>query len=418
MDLDKLRQAGGDRPNEDIIRDIFARLPNEKDTFIDVLTSVKVTPSDKIQPVKNEYTFGFYFQRNKAPKGIVLDCYEAYWYVLDEDNQTISQFPKYSSVVAQYYPVDMSDVYSDTDGISLSNVVPFKTTTIKVSGAEMKAFKRFVTVNNGSDKQFIDDYYDERIMEEVVQTKFKPIVSNIPEKIITTDTGHHFAMHHNTFLVMAYYIYIEGNAWGLRLLAEREVKQKIEESVGRFDNKHIRAGIENALSNDDFSEELENLFYDFFTENYKGKQASKLKFSLGVYWDTEENDDNYQPVNGEYQGSSLVIKTDLIKVSAKLSSADYLDDIGEFCQIDFHTIKIPDVVIPVSENVINHKDKIHLYFGNCHLDFDYKLQDSMRTIVKKRLMENKIKVLEYEFKDAFDYIGVSYIIQNPLVQGD
>ena len=157
MDLDKLRQAGEGRPNEDIIRDIFARLPNEKEIFTNTLTSVKVIPSNEIKPVKNEYTFGYYFQRNKEPEGIVLNCYEAYLYVLDEDNKTITQYPKNSSVVAQYYPIHMCNVTSNKDGINLSDVVPFKTTTISVTDTEIKEFKRYVKAHNGYSKDFIDD---------------------------------------------------------------------------------------------------------------------------------------------------------------------------------------------------------------------------------------------------------------------
>ena len=421
MDLDKLRQAGEGRPNEDIIRDIFARLPNEKEIFTNTLTSVKVIPSNEIKPVKNEYTFGYYFQRNKEPEGIVLNCYEAYLYVLDENNKTITQYPKNSSVVAQYYPIHMCDVKSDKDGINLSDVVPFKTTTISVTDTEIREFKRYVKTHNGYSKDFIDDYYDERVVKEVMPGVFKSLVDNLPEKIITTDMGHHFLMNGGDFWVMAYWLYLEGNDWGMRLLAEREVKKKISETIGGLDNKQVSEGIINALTNDDFGDALENLFYEFFTESYNGKQAQKFNLSIGVYFDEEDEEGEEEPVNGEFQGSSLVIKTNPVKVFAEITKEDYMDEFNSFCKMDFHTINIPDVVIPVSENVINHKKNIHLYFGSSSTIFEYKLEEQMRTIFKEKLMDNKIKVLSSKYGRLgwnFPYVGVSFTIQNPLVQGD
>lgn len=421
MDLDKLRQAGEGRPNEDIIRDVFARLPNEKEIFTNTLNSVKVMSSNEIKPVNKEYTFGYYFQQNKKPEGIFLNCYEAYWYVLDEDNKTITQLPKNRSVVAQYYPIHMCDVKSDKDGINLSDVVPFKTTTISVTDTEIREFKRYVKANNGYSKDFIDDYYDERVVKEVMPGVFKSLVDNLPEKIITTDMGHHFLMNGGDFWVMGYWLYLEGNDWGMRLLAEREVKKKISETIGGLDNKQVSEGIINALTNDDFGDALENLFYEFFTESYNGKQAQKFNLSIGVYFDEEDEEGEEEPVNGEFQGSSLVIKTNPVKVFAEITKEDYMDEFNSFCKMDFHTINIPDVVIPVSENVINHKKNIHLYFGSSSTIFEYKLEEQMRTIFKEKLMDNKIKVLSSKYGRLgwnFPYVGVSFTIQNPLVQGD
>jgi len=421
MDLDKLRQAGEDRPNEDIIRDIFARLPNEKEIFTNTLTSVKVTPSNEIKPVKMEYTFGFYFQRNKEPEGIILDCYETYWYVLDENNKTITQFPKNRSVVAQYYPIHMCNVTSNKDGINLSDVVPFKVTTISVTDTEIKEFKRYVKAHNGYSKDFIDDYYDERVVKEVMPGVFKSLVDNIPEKITTTEMGHHFLMHGGDFWVMAYWLYLEGNDWGMRLLAEREVKKKIIEAIGEFDHRQVNEGIINALSNADLGDALENLFYEFFTESYNGKHAQKFNLSIGVYFDEEDEEGDEEPVNGEFQESTLVIKTNPVKVFAEITKEDYEDEFNPFYKMDFHTINIPDVVIPVSENVINHKKDIHLFFGNSSTMFSHKLDDQLRTILKEKLMDNKIKVLSSKYGRLgwnFPYAGVSFTIQNPLVQGD
>ena len=421
MDLEKLRQAGEGRPNEDIVRDIFARLPNEKEIFTDTLTSVKVTPSNQIKPVNKEYTFGYYFQHNKKPEGIFLNCYEAYWYVLDEDNKTISQVPKNSSVVAQYYPIHMCDVKSNKDGINLSEVVPFKTTTISVTDIEIKEFKRYVKTHNGYSKEFIDDYYDERTVKDVMPGVFKSIVDNIPEKITTTEMGHHFLMNGGDFWVMGYWLYLEGNDWGMRLLAEREVKKKIRETIGEFDHKQVNEGIINALSTADLGDALENLFYEFFTESYNGKQAQKFNLSIGVYFDDEDTEGEEEPINGEFQESNLVIKTNPIKVFAGITKEDYDDEFNSFDKLDFYTFNIPDVVIPVSENVINHKKDIHLFFGTSSTVFSHKLEDHMRTIIKEKLMDNKIKVLSNKYQRIgwnFPYVGVIFTIQNPLVQGD
>lgn len=420
MDLDKLRQAGEGRPNEDIIRDIFARLPNEKEIFTNTLTSIKVTPSNQIKPVNKEYTFGYYFQQNKKPEGIFLNCYEAYWYVLDEDNKTITQLPKNRSVVAQYYPIHMCDVKSDKDGINLSDVVPFKTTTISITDTEIREFKRYVKANNGYSKDFIDDYYDERVVKEVMPGVFKSLVDNLPEKIITTDMGHHFLMNGGDFWVMGYWLYLEGNDWGMRLLAEREVKKKIKEAIGEFDSRQLNDGIINSLSNADLGDALENLFYEFFTESYNGKHAQKFNISIGVYFD-EEDDGEDEPINEEYQGSNLVIKTNPVKVFAEITKEDYEDDFNSFVKMNFYTINIPDVVIPVSENVINHKKNIHLFFGSSGTVFSSKLDDQMRPILKEKLMDNKIKVLSDKYRRLgwnFPCEGVSFTIQNPLVQGD
>lgn len=424
MDLDKLRQAGEGRPNEDIIRDIFARLPNEKEIFTNTLTSVKVTPSNEIKPVKNEYTFGYYFQRNKEPEGVVLDCYEAYWYVLDEDNKTITQFPKNSSVVAKYYPIHMCDVTSDKDGINLSSVVPFKVTTISVTDIEVEEFKRYVKTHNGYGKDFYDDYNDERVVKEVMPGIFKSLVDSLPEKIITTEMGHHFLMNgtgRSTFWVMGYWLYLEGNDWGMQLLANREVKKKIIETIGEFDHKQVSEGIINALSTADFGDALENLFYEFFTESYNGKQAQKFNISIGVYFDEEDEEGEEEPVNGEFQESNLVIKTNPIKVFAEISKEDYMDEFNSFDKMDFYTFNIPDVVIPVSENVINHKKGIHLFFGTSSTMFNHKLEEQMRPILKEKLMDNKIKVLSNKYRRLdcnFPYVGVSFTVQNPLMTGD
>jgi hypothetical protein len=421
MDLEKLRQAGEGRPNEDIIRDIFARLPNELEIFTDTLTSVKITPSNQIKPVNKEYTFGYYFQHNKKPEGIFLNCYEAYWYVLDEDNKTISQVPKYSSVLAQYYPIHMCNVTSNKDGINLSEVVPFKTTTISVTDTEIKEFKRYVKAHNGYSKDFIDDYYDERVVKDVIPGVFKSIVDNIPEKITTTEMGHHFLMNGGNFWVMGYWLYLEGNDWGMRLLAEREVKKKVREAIGEFDHKQLNEGIINALSTADLGDALENLFYEFFTESYNGKQAQKFNLSIGVYFDEDDEDGEEEPINGEYQGSNLVIKTNPIKVFAEITKEDYMDEFSSFDKMDFYTINIPDVVIPVSENVINHKKDVNLFFGTSGTIFSHKLEDQMRPVIKEKLMDNKIKVLSNKYQRMgwnFPCEGVSFTIQNPLMNGD
>lgn len=175
------------------------------------------------------------------------------------------------------------------------------------------------------------------------------------------------------------------------------------------------------MSNDDLGDALENLFYEFFTESYNGKHAQKFNLSIGVYFDEEDEEGEKEPVNGEFQESTLVIKTNPIKVFAEITKEDYEDEFNSFVKMDFHTINIPDVVIPVSENVINHKKDIHLFFGNSSTMFGHTLTDQMRPILKEKLMDNKIKVLSYKYKRLdwdFPYVEVSFTIQNPLVQGD
>ena len=153
MDLERLKQAGQEtnfQTNKEVIKSVIAKFPNERDAFTDAMQSFNVVNckkemyrEDKIHPYNKQYHFGFLFTSTflGKPQGIYLDTLEAYYYILDEENKTLTQVPKYNTATACYFPVeniyDCIRARDEADFLPLSNTITFKSTSITITDMEI-----------------------------------------------------------------------------------------------------------------------------------------------------------------------------------------------------------------------------------------------------------------------------------------
>lgn len=415
MDLDKLRQTYNElEPADNIVAGILSRFPKEEEMLKNDLSELKLNPSIKqIKAPNHLYTFCIDFDCISKPAGVYLDPLEAYYYVLNEEDKTITQLPKFKQAIARFYPVEIWHRDSK-DRMDLSDNITFKSTTISVSDKEIEGFKRYAKTNKGWVYQtFLPCKYNKYTTLEKALSIFKPLIDGISEQVLTT-CFNVCDIEKYTHFVSSYTVYTEGSKEGLLLLAERERDEKIDDVID--DPNRIGTIVLKALENNGFGDKLESLFYEFFGETAEGKKAPKLNLSFAVYFDKNDEGDNYY-LDVNYQGSEVVVTTPTLKVLAVLSAGPYASKVYDW---NFMEIHIPELHIPISENLINHKYQVYLHSPSSSSLFSYDLIDDIDRTIKPILIESKIKVIErvYQLPPItgleFNYAGVTYKIQNPL----
>lgn len=418
MDLDKLRQTYNEiEPADNIVAGILSRFPNEEEMLKNDLSGLKLNTSiNQIKAPNHLYTFCIDFDYISKPAGVYLDSFEVYYYVLNEEDKTITQLPKFKQAIARFYPAEILHRDS-TDRIDLSDIITFKATTISVSDKEIEGFKRYAKTNKGFVyKAVMPSKYDKYVSFHEALSIFKPLIDGISEKVLTTNSNS-FDIEKNKHFVSYYTVYTEGSKEGLLLLAKQERDEKIDDVID--DPNRIGALVLKAFDND-FGDKLESLFYEFFGETAEGKKAPELYLSFAVYFDKNDDGDN-DYLDVKYQGSEVVVTTPPLKVLAVLSAGPYASKVFDW---DFMEINIPELHIPISENLVNHKYEVYLHSPSSGYLFSYELADDIARTIKPILIENKIKGVERVHQLPpitgldFNYAGVTYKIQNPLVQGD
>lgn len=430
MDINRLKEAVNKLSTEDIVRNTLTKFPKEDDILNNALSELKLitcTPdmfSDtKIHAVNNEYNFGILLIGENKPTGAYLDTAEAYYYVLNENDKTITQTPKYSKACACYYPIeDIISVKTSDEYVELSNTIDFKSTTLSVTDEDIEHFKKFATAHKNwcgtifKQKSRIDLFY------ETISAVFKPYVDAIPEKVIRTKKSR-TNIHLNNEFLYYYTIYIKGSYDGMRLLAVDELEGKQEEFFGEFDNKHITAEVKKTFENLDLGETLENLLYDFFSENSRAKDEPEFEITFGVYL-YDDDDGEQEFIKYKFEGNNFIVNTQPVKVMAAVSSKYY--HFSTFYNWDLLEIKIPEVVIPMSKNVIKYyvdKKIEYVYFTDSHNAFDIELSSIMCDILEPKFKENNIKIISVNFStraisDNYNCAHISFTIKNPLLQGE
>ena len=439
MDLERLKQAGQEtnfKTNKEVIKSVIAKFPNEKDAFTDAMQSFNVVNckkemyrEDKLRPYNKQYHFGFLFTSTflGKPQGIYLDTMEAYYYILDEENKTLTQVPKYNTATACYFPVD--DLYTcvrardEADFLPLSNTITFKSTSIAVTDMEITEFKKFVQAERNMDSTVNGcSYSDVHIIKDALGI-FKPFIDNIPEKVITTEIRFAGESGKSSKFIEGYTVYIEGSSDGMKLLAKRELEEKQHEIFGDLNTKQISQEITKALQTEDLSEPLENLFYDFFSASPKAKTEKEFLLTIGAYFN-KDDDGTESVIHYDWSDSALVVNTDPVNVVAVLSSADeYVSHFSSFFNWEFLKINIPEVVIPMSKNVMKYRYDLCVYFSDSGTVLDYKLDDVIYDTLKPRLIENNIKINTAKWysdviSDKLNCVYIGFVIKNPLLQGD
>lgn len=419
MDLDKLRQTYNDiEPADNIVAGILSRFPKEDEILKNDLSALNLNTSiNQIKAPNHTYTFCIDFDCISKPEGIYLDPFEAYYYVLNEEDKTITQLPKFKQAIARFYPAEILHRNS-TDRMDLSDAITFKATTISVSDKEIEGFKRYAKTNKGfAYKAVMPSKYSKYATLEEALSIFKPLIEGIPENVLTNHSNAYEIERYQHF-VSYYTVYTEGSKEGLLFLAEQERDDNIDKVID--DPKRIGTIVLNALENNDFGDKLEALFYEFFGETAEGKKAPELYLSFAVYFDKNDEGDNYY-LDVKYQGSEVVVTTPPLKVLAVLSAGTFGAKVFDW---DFMEINIPDLHIPISENLVNHKYEVYLHSPSSGSLFSYDIIDDIARTIKPILIENKIKGIDRVFQLPpitgleFNYAGVTYKIQNPLVQGD
>lgn len=238
MDLEKLKNAGKALPNDEFVKQIIARFPNEQDEFTNTLTSLNMVPCTKelfgengIHAINKAYNFGIMFSSKKKPTAVYIDTGEMYYYILNEAEKTITQQPKYGKAQARYYKI--ADAYKITPSdeyMALSDTATFKSTTLAVSDEDIEEFKKYAIKNRHFGMNLVQDNYNEYVViRQSLDKLYKPFVDNISEKIITTD--HHYVSGHllDNMYFCYYSLYLEGSFTGMKLLAQDELETKKEE---------------------------------------------------------------------------------------------------------------------------------------------------------------------------------------------
>ena len=438
MDLERLKQAGQEtnfQTNKEVIKSIIAKFPNEKDTFTDAMQSFNVVnckkemySEDKIHQYNKQYHFGFLFTTPfiGKPQGIYLDTLEAYYYILDEENKTLTQVPKYNMATACYFPID--NLYDcvrardEADFLPLSNTITFKSTSIVLTDMEITEFKKFVQANHNMSSTVNGcSYNDVHIIKDALGI-FKPFIDNIPEKVIATELRFAGDIDRSSKFIECYTVYIEGSSDGMKLLAKRELEEKQQEIFGNLNTEQITQEITKALQTEDLSEPLENLFYDFFSASPQAKTEKEFLLTIGAYF-YKDDDGDMKVINYKWGDSALVVNTDPVNIVAVLSPAqDYGSYFSSFFNWEFLKINIPEVVIPMSKNVMNYRYDLCVYFSDSGTVLDFKLDDVLWNTLKPRLIENNLKIKSMKYSDVIsgniNCVTIGFVIKNPLLQGD
>lgn len=439
MDLERLKQAGQEtnfKTNKEVIKSIIAKFPNEKDAFTDAMQSFNVVNckkemyrEDKLHPYNKQYHFGFLFTSTflGKPQGIYLDTLEAYYYILDEENKTLTQVPKYNTATACYFPVDnLYDCVGARDEanfLPLSDTITFKSTSIALTDMEITEFKKFVQAERNMDSTVNGCSYNEYDVIKKALDIFKPFIDNVPEKVIATDRRFAGERGRASKFIDGYTVYIEGSSDGMQLLAKRELEEKQLEIFGNLNTKQITQEITKALQTEDLSEPLENLFYDFFSASPQAKTEKEFLLTIGAYFN-KDDDGTERVIHYDWSDSALVVNTDPVNVVAVLSSADeYVSHFNSFFNWEFLKINIPEVVIPMSKNVMKYRYDLCVYFSDSGTVLDYKLDDVIYDTLKPRLIENNIKINTAKWyseviSDKLNCVYIGFVIKNPLLQGD
>lgn len=442
MDLERLKQAGQEtnfKSNKEVIQSIITKFPKEKDAFTDDMQSFNVVNckkemycEGKLYPHNKQYHFGFLFTTTYfgKPQGIYLDTLEAYYYILDEENKTLTQVPKYKTATACFFPVeslyDCVRARDEADFLPLSNTITFKSTSIALTDMEITEFKKFVQEQRNMSSMISivkGCSYNEYDVVKNALGILKPFIDNIPEKVIATNRQFAGERGKASKLIDCYTAYIEGSSAGMKLLAQRELEEKQLEIFGHLNKDQITQEITKALQTEDLSEPLENLFYDFFSASPQAKKEREFMLTIGAYFDKEDEGDK-RVIHYNWSDSALVVNTDPIHIVAVLSSAkEYGSSFRSFFNWEFLKINIPEVVIPMSKNVINQRYNLFVYFSDSGTVLDYQLDDVIYDTLKPRLIENNLKVNSMRkysdvISDKINCVNIAFIIKNPLLQGD
>lgn len=437
MDLEKLKNAGKALPNDEHVKQIIARFPNEKDEFTNTLHSLTMVPCTKelfgengVHAISKAYNFGVMLSLMKKPNEVYyIDTGKAYYYILNETEKTITQKPIYGEAQARYYKTTPArDVIQNDEYIALSDTVTFKSTTLSVSDEDIEEFKKYATKHRKYGLNLVSDKYNEyAVFRELLDKIYKPFVDNIPEKIITT--YHNYMSDKSNSTYFCYYtIYLEGNSLGMSLLAQDELEGKQDEIFGGLNSKQVTATVLSTFANRNLGDDIENLLYEFFTENPQAKNEPEFNLTLGVYFDEEDDGDLDDVITSKFEGLNLIVNTQPIKVVGAISQKDYLGkEFSPFYNWNLFEIKIPEVTIPVSQNVIDYYVKKRLNFVHWSSSSSVLgrfLYERMYEVIKPKLLENKIKVTSgyYFHADIFNKDlncqSVTLTIKNPIFSED